>query len=57
MADDDDFQNKGPAYDPLDEYASYEDYLDNQVCHRANFAHGMHAKAFPPGASAAQRAQ
>mmetsp|Transcript_15759 Transcript_15759/g.46582 ORF Transcript_15759/g.46582 Transcript_15759/m.46582 type:complete len:239 (-) Transcript_15759:358-1074(-) len=31
MADDDDFQSKGPAYDPLDEYASYEDYLDNQI--------------------------
>lgn len=31
MADEDDYQNKGPAYDPLDEYASYEDYLDNQV--------------------------
>mmetsp|Transcript_26475 Transcript_26475/g.57763 ORF Transcript_26475/g.57763 Transcript_26475/m.57763 type:complete len:239 (+) Transcript_26475:157-873(+) len=31
MADDDDFASKGPAYDPLDEYQSYEDYLDNQI--------------------------
>jgi hypothetical protein len=31
MADDDDFTSKGPAYDPLDEYQSYEDYLDNQI--------------------------
>ncbi len=28
---DDDFTSKGPAYDPLDEYQSYEDYLDNQI--------------------------
>lgn len=31
MADDDDFQNKGPAYDPLNEFATYEDYLDAQI--------------------------
>lgn len=31
MADDDDFSSKGPVYDPLDEYQSYEDYLDNQI--------------------------